>query len=182
MWQYMPIIPVLERQKQEDCEYQDSLGYTARPCFKKEHPTNQPDDPIYNIRSWNKHSSVNISNMLGSSPGQCWHHPSPQECVYTQGFLHDCVWNPCLQRWHEAVVVLFFTYAEVLPGQLILCAMYTGEGTQTYLPTVNTGHWFHGRITESAASHCRACLQSEHILHSRKKFMVESNRVFFGGI
>jgi hypothetical protein len=30
-----PVISVLGRLRQEDCEFQDSLGYIATPCFQK---------------------------------------------------------------------------------------------------------------------------------------------------
>jgi hypothetical protein len=31
-----PVIPALRRQSQEDCKFQVSLGYMARPYFKKQ--------------------------------------------------------------------------------------------------------------------------------------------------
>jgi hypothetical protein len=34
-WWLTPIIPVLRRLRQEDCDFEPSLGYIARPYFKK---------------------------------------------------------------------------------------------------------------------------------------------------
>jgi hypothetical protein len=30
VWWYIPVTPSLERQRQEDCKFEASLGYTAR--------------------------------------------------------------------------------------------------------------------------------------------------------
>jgi hypothetical protein len=35
VWWYMPVIPALGRCKQEDCEFEASLGCIARHCLKK---------------------------------------------------------------------------------------------------------------------------------------------------
>jgi hypothetical protein len=35
VWHCTPIIPALRKVRQEDCEFKASLGYTAKPCFKK---------------------------------------------------------------------------------------------------------------------------------------------------
>jgi hypothetical protein len=32
-WWYMPVIPELRRLKQEDCEFEVTLRYTATPCL-----------------------------------------------------------------------------------------------------------------------------------------------------
>jgi hypothetical protein len=34
-WLYMPVILPLRKLRQEDCEFQASLGYIMRPCVKK---------------------------------------------------------------------------------------------------------------------------------------------------
>jgi hypothetical protein len=35
VWRYMPVIPVCKKLRQEDCEFEASLDYMVRPCFKK---------------------------------------------------------------------------------------------------------------------------------------------------
>jgi hypothetical protein len=36
VWWYTSIIPAVRRLRQEDLEFKASLGYTAKPCLKKE--------------------------------------------------------------------------------------------------------------------------------------------------
>jgi hypothetical protein len=42
----LPVIPALERQRHEGCEFEDSLGYIERPCLKEHqhhHHHQQPE-------------------------------------------------------------------------------------------------------------------------------------------
>jgi hypothetical protein len=35
VWCYTPVIPALRRLRQEDHEFQTTLGYIARPCLRR---------------------------------------------------------------------------------------------------------------------------------------------------
>jgi hypothetical protein len=39
-WWYAPVIPALRKLRQEDLQFKTSLGYTARPCLKKNQKQN----------------------------------------------------------------------------------------------------------------------------------------------
>jgi hypothetical protein len=38
---YRPVTPAFRRVKQENGEFETSLGYTVRPCLEKQNPTKQ---------------------------------------------------------------------------------------------------------------------------------------------
>jgi hypothetical protein len=43
VWYYSPVIPALERLRQEDSEFEASLGYMAKSCLKKQNHKNPSD-------------------------------------------------------------------------------------------------------------------------------------------
>jgi hypothetical protein len=67
-WWRTPLIPALGRQRQADfwvrgqpgpqSEFQDSQGYTGKPCLNKQ--TNKQTNKFYSVRSKNTHRLGNI--------------------------------------------------------------------------------------------------------------------------
>jgi hypothetical protein len=55
-WQFIPIIPALERLRQEASEIKANLSYIVRSCHKKKQKANKKETYLYYILSSKFHS------------------------------------------------------------------------------------------------------------------------------